>query len=235
MEVIQHSLKLYRKSFLHILPLSILIAAGINFPFLFFDYKEPLDFLEEIFTWHDYKSGLMLMIWTISFIALETLIIRINSIKIQSPNSLHEDIATALKDFTPLLLVGFLYSIIVICGIAFLIIPGIIFAVSLMFAFVIRILEHHDVFESIVQSHRLVWGNWWYTVIIISVPVLLNLIAFLALLMFIVGLMTNFIPQWEHAQLFTISLNTILQIIFIPFIFTTILSLYYDLKLKQSD
>lgn len=235
MEVIQHSLKLYRQAFIHCLPLSILIAVGINFPFLFFEYREPLDFLDEIFTWQDYKSGLMLAIWVLTFIGLETLIIRIHSIKIQSPNKLRQDVADALGDFLPLLLVGLLYSIIVICGIAFLIIPGVIFAVSLMFAFVIRILEHRDVFESIVASHRLVWGHWWYTVLVVSIPALANLIAFLGILMFVVGLMTNFTANWEHAQLFAFILNTVLQIAFIPFIFSTVLSLYYDLKSKQNN
>ncbi len=234
MEVIQHSFTLYKKGLKGCLPLSLIIAMGINAPFLFFEYQSPLDFLDTLFTWQDYKSGLMVTFWVLTFIGLESLIIKLNSIHSGMPKTTAEAISSAISDFFPLLLVAALYSIMIVCGIAFLVVPGIIFSISLMFAFIIRLIEHHDVFESLINSHKLVWGHWWYSLLVLSVPILLNLIVFLAIFISTVGILTHFSETWSHAYFFAFVLNTILQIFFIPFILSTVLSLFYDLKTKKS-
>ncbi|HET9843134.1 MAG TPA: hypothetical protein VFP93_00585, partial [Gammaproteobacteria bacterium] len=75
--------------------------------------------------------------------------------------------------------------------------------------------------------------HWWYSLVIISTPFLLNLFLFLAIFISVVGIMTNFTATWDHAYFFAFLLNTLLQVLFIPFIIGTSLCLLYDLKTKK--
>lgn len=234
MEVLQNSFQLYKKSIWTCLPLSLAVALGINAPFLFFEYEDALDFLVEVFSWQDYKSALMIFIWLVTFIALEALILKINSLKINKEDNLANNITQAVAQFFPMIMVSVLYSIIVVCGMVFLVVPGLVFSITLMFSFIIRLLEHHSTMDCLIISHRLVWGKFWYALLVLSVPLLLNLAIFLAIFISTVGILTQFSSTWEHAYFFAFLLNTALQVIFIPFIFSTILSLFYDLKSHQT-
>ncbi len=234
MQVLQQSFDLYKQRFWACLPLSLVIASGIFAPFLFFEYNEPFSLITELLTWQGYKSAMMIGIWLLTIIAMGALINKINQFYLNQSATTSWCISQALTDFFPVLLVSALYSILVICGLVFLILPGIFVAISLMLSFIIRFVEHLSVFDSIVKSHQLVTKRWWQAFVIMSVPLMLNISTFLAVFITVVSVLTYHAETWEHAYFFAFFLNAGLQVIFIPFIFSTALCLYYDLKDQHS-
>jgi hypothetical protein len=99
-----------------------------------------------------------------------------------------------------------------------------------MFSFILVITDNQNVLQTLTMSHRLVWGHWWHTAIVISVPLLLNLTISLIAMLCTIILLAN---QGMGAPdiILTLSLlNLIIQTLFIPFIFSVALVLLHDLR-----
>lgn len=69
-----------------------------------------------------------------------------------------------------LFIASILYTISVAIGFILLVIPGLILMVSLLFSGFLILLEDQGIFESLISSHCLVWGNWWRTNIVFFIP-----------------------------------------------------------------
>lgn len=63
------------------------------------------------------------------------------------------------------------YGASIMVGSLMLLIPGIIFAVTLAFAPYLIVAEGQGVVEATRNSHRLVWGNWWRTAALMTIIV----------------------------------------------------------------
>ena len=77
--------------------------------------------------------------------------------------------AIALRRVLALLGCIVLWVLAFITGGVALVVPGIIFGVSLMFGPYLTLTDELGPVKAIKKSHQLVWGNWWHTVGIISV------------------------------------------------------------------
>ncbi len=114
----------------------------------------------------------------------------------------------------------------VLSGTMLLIIPGIILSVSLMFVFILGIIDAQGILQTLLNSHRLVWGNWWHTALIISIPLMLGTI--ITLTSFVIAV--RFFSEMPYAVFL---FNAIAQIIFIPLVFSIALVLLNDLRLRR--
>lgn len=93
------------------------------------------------------------------------------------PTSLMADFAVGLKLLIPLTLLFFLYFIIVGVGLVLLIVPGVIFMISMCFFLYVPQVEDRGVWGSLWRSHKLVWGgNWWRTAIVLTVVSIIGMV-----------------------------------------------------------
>ena len=60
-----------------------------------------------------------------------------------------------------------------------LIIPGIILMVSLLLCYPTALFDNKGPVSALSESHRLVWGNWWRTFVMLSVGVIILMVIYL--------------------------------------------------------
>lgn len=157
---------------------------------------------------------------------ISSLIFRLYCYCNRIPNNFIHSIRHSLFRLIPLLVLSILYSMLVLSGTMLLIIPGIILSVSLMFVFILGIIDAQGILQTLLNSHRLVWGNWWHTALIISIPLMLGTI--ITLTSFVIAV--RFFSEMPYAVFL---FNAIAQIIFIPLVFSIALVLLNDLRLRR--
>jgi hypothetical protein len=219
-QVLCSSFQLYLHCFIKVFPLAFLAA--------FFSFLPSFHFLAN----KNLQLALLGACLLISFFFLTAMIFRIYCLAYQIPHHFLDGLKQGALKFLPLLLLCVLYAIIVLGGTMLLIIPGIILAVSLMFCFMLLITDNHSLLQSLISSHRLIWGQWWMTLTVMSFPLLLNLLIALAGLIGLFALFMLFDLPVRNFNLLATGLGLIIQSLFLPLIFSTALMLVFFLKTR---
>lgn len=129
-----------------------------------------------------------------------------------------------------------LYAILVMLGSVLLIIPGILLMVSLMFGWYAIVLEDYGPFKAIARSHKLVWGNWWRTLLYLTVIFFIVGVIYLAIALpftFIAGFMVS---SLEDLWLFSLVIAlgyTLATMLVMPLTTALFITYYKDLVLKK--
>ncbi|HRE32570.1 MAG TPA: hypothetical protein PLD88_11400, partial [Candidatus Berkiella sp.] len=215
--VVKQGFHFYLHTFWVALPYSLLATSFILVPQLFIDVTTP-SAVENFL--HQTPLVLTTIIsWLIGFILLSALVFRLHCITEQLPLTFLNSVLHALFKLIPLLLLGVVYILMIISGTLFLIIPGIILAVSLMFSFILFITDNQNVLPTLLTSHRLVWGNWWHTLLIISLPLLIDIAVSFSVLLLLFMLFKHYqigLLELYRSLCFT---NIVIQALFTPLIF----------------
>jgi hypothetical protein len=69
-----------------------------------------------------------------------------------------------------------LYIIVLMVGTLLLLIPGVLFSMSMIFCWYFVVLEKRGPFEALIDSHRLVWGQWWRTTAVLTIAFIVYLV-----------------------------------------------------------
>ena len=157
-------------------------------------------------------------------------------------------IASSLKrgfsKIIPLLLATIVYMIAVVLGTIALVIPGIILMLSLYFYGAAIVIDNKGFFESIKFSHGLVWGNWWRTLMVLTVPILIIMALYSILMIALgvnmamlagVGAGASGIDQAGMMQtLLWFSVGTaVVNSLVTPLFYAVMVVLFHDLKLRK--
>lgn len=141
----------------------------------------------------------------------------------------------------PILISMILYILVVTLGTVALVIPGIILMLSMYLFSVAIIVDDKGIIASLKFSHNLVWGNWWRTMIIFTVPfviffalyVLLGIVASL-LSVSAVATAGSYNPN-DFAQASWFSLvEAVINAIVYPLFNAIAVTVYHDLKVRKS-
>jgi hypothetical protein len=133
----------------------------------------------------------------------------------------------------PLVVMAILYTIAMTIGLLLLIIPGLILMVSLMLATALILFEDKGAIDALSGSHKLVWGNWWRTFVILSVVGILAFVIYFAVAL-VVGLLTPFMGAQEiAATVSTLLISVFLNVLMMPFFSAMLIAVYWDLKLRK--
>ena len=127
-----------------------------------------------------------------------------------------------------------LYFLAMAAGLILLVIPGIILSLSLSFGFFAIVLDGESALAALKRSHRLVWGNWWRTLAVVSVPVVIVMILYLGL--GIVFGATLVMSDGKPSSDVLITANLIeaaIGGITAPLIYSIMIAQYHDLKLRK--
>jgi hypothetical protein len=180
--------------------------------------------------------GSLLLSMLISALFYAAAIGRMNAVVQQRDMPLAAALSFGLGRMLPLFAFSVLYALILIVGSLLLLVPGIIFGVSLMFGAFVVLLEGRGPLASLKISHNLVWGNWWRTLVIVSVGVIVMMTAYL-LVIFVAGFAIAFGDNSDPTFLvrfLELVLLPLLGAVVAPLLYALTLATYYDLKLRRS-
>ena len=146
---------------------------------------------------------------------------------------LGESLGTGFKKFFPIIFFSILYMLAVVIGSILLIIPGIILMISLSLGMYLIVTDNLGPIDALKQSHAYVWGNWWRTLLYISIAGIISMIIYFILLIpfgFIIG----FLAQGDPMMLAMIDImNQFLSFVITPFMVAMFLPLISDLRLRK--
>lgn len=176
----------------------------------------------------------LLLVMIVSALFYGAVVGRMNAVAQQSDMSPGEALSLAGRRLLPLVVFSVLYAVIVFTGSLLLLIPGIIFGVSLMFGMFPILLEGQGPIEGLKTSHRLVWGNWWRVLAIVSVASVIMLVVYL-LVAFAAGFVAAFAGgSVTGFQLIELVLVPVMGALVAPLFYAITLTTYYDLRLRRS-
>src|SRR5262249_19220943 len=128
-----------------------------------FSGLEPVALIRSPVFWALYVVGIFA-----SALFIAAIILRIDAVASGAATA-SNPLAAALRRLPALVVLGVCYALAIGVGTLLLIVPGILFSVSLMLALPILLLDGKGPFASLSGSHRLVWGHWWRTFSIVSI------------------------------------------------------------------
>jgi hypothetical protein len=234
--------KLYFVSFKQVLVLAILAALSISVPMHAMILAMPMMMAEDGGPGNAFIATLVL-----GFLVCMTLYLwfylatlcRIGAIAYGQSLTLGACMATGLRKLFPVLLATILYSLAMMGGFLLLVIPGMILWLSLLFYALCIILEDDGILESLRHSHRLVWGSWWRTAVIVTVIFVVYYVIYLAVEVpfAVVDQMvfdTEFgaLPGFEQTILSMVG-DIIATVLTFPLMTAVFVAVFHDLKLRK--
>lgn len=221
--ILEESACLYRQTFPFTVFYSVIIAALLSLPF----------FLISSPHWFP-RVTLLIIAVLIAFIFSNALLFHLYCYCSNVPSNMFYSLKQTFIKSPALLFLMFAYVLIVLSGAILFIIPGIIFAYSLMFSFVFALTENHTTLQTLIDSHQLVWRHWRHTFFTMTTPLLLNIvisfICFIAIAEY--GLLMK-IPSQSIAKILALA-NIFIQTLFIPYLLSVTIVLLHDLRLRKS-
>ncbi len=128
---------------------------------------------------------------------------------------------------------GIVYGLIVMLGMVLLIVPGVLFGLSLAFAPYLVITDDAGPMDALGRSHRLVWGNWWRTAAVLSVVVFIAIVLYV-LVILVMGLSLFFAEEGSAVvRIVEFVLTAAVTAVLSPVMYSFFISILNDLKLRS--
>lgn len=144
---------------------------------------------------------------------------------------------TALSAWPWMFVAMIVYALAVLLGMVLLIVPGLILAISLMFAQFSVVLDSRGPIQALNRSHNLVWGHWWRTfglLLLMFVPLWLVVAIASGIMGIDTGSSTDMTVTGRG--LFE---QGVVQMVFYalcsPFVYSVLYVYYHDLKLRKQE
>jgi hypothetical protein len=229
--VLDNGFRLYRASLRKVVVLAYLGGLVAQFPAMFV----PLDPtalggpMPPLF----YVVWLVTMV--ISLIVAVAVIATLSAVMHGRELPIAEAVRVGGRKVLPFLVSSVLYAFAVTFGLLLLVVPGVLFGVSLAFCMVAVVVDDAGPLASFRQSHRLVRGNWWRTLVLLSV-VLAVLLVFYVLLGFVAAMAVLFGAGGQSivVRVLDLILTPALGALVTPLFYAMYLAIYEDLKLRRS-
>lgn len=163
-QVLDAGFKLYRRSFTALVPLTLIGALISIAPTLAFGVRTTLTGLSA-----GYFVGVLISA-VVGTAVLGAAIARLDDIASgRNALNLGSSFGRGFSKVLPLLGAAIIYGFVVAVGTLLLVVPGVWLSVALAFAFYAVMLDDAGVTESFDVSRKLVAGNWWRVLVILSV------------------------------------------------------------------
>ena len=104
-----------------------------------------------------------LLLMLMSTLVSATMITHIDALARAEAISVRDAFTSSLRRVVPFVITLVLFTVICFVGYLLLVIPGILFSVSLLFAPYAALVQSKGPIEALSYSHSLVWGRWWRT------------------------------------------------------------------------
>ncbi|VAW52398.1 hypothetical protein MNBD_GAMMA06-777 [hydrothermal vent metagenome] len=133
--------------------------------------------------------GVGVVIWMFSLAIYNAMLVRVGQYAVSNNGNFGDAIILGAKKTLPVFLAMLLYMLAMMLGFVLLVIPGLILMLTLLFFQVLIVTEDKGIIESLKASHNLVWGNYWRTATVITIP-LFVIYALVMVVAFIAGVTT---------------------------------------------
>lgn len=233
-KVVDSGLRLFRAGFRQVLGLSVLAAVVLAI-------SDPtLSGMAGLASW---QSGVLYVAGILLYFACYLGITRMlaDIARGETPEGMGSYVRLGLSRLGPAVVFFLLYFLAIAVGLVLLVIPGVILMGSLMLGMYIIVLEDQGGLAALKRSHQLVWGNWWRTMAIVTVAMLIYAAGAMAIGAIGVavaaggGISLGQSPEETASALVAVIvvLNAALSIVFSPLLISVMVALYHDLKLRK--
>lgn len=232
-DILFASFKLYTDSFVNVIGYSLIVFA-INRLLSYFTVDSfspdstlsPDEQLASLLQILPSLLGVIFVVTLCSCIFYSAMIYRIDNVAKERADDFVKPLSLAVKKFPTILFAGLLYTLAITIGLVLLVVPAVILMISLSFCGYFILLEDKGGYESLMASHRLVWGDWWRTNWVFFVPSLLFLVFFVS-----IGFMFNLMDA--SSNLLNVGLELLTAFI-TPYFYVIGYLQYHDLKLRKN-
>jgi hypothetical protein len=231
--VLDSGFKLFVKAFTGVLPLSLAAAAVLAVPNI---ANVVMGNTEQVASPVPGATVVVLFLVAlpIYMILIAAVVYRLGAVAEMHEAGTGAALERAVRCLLSLIGAAILYFLAMAGGLILLIIPGIILSLSLSFGFFAIVLDGESALGGLKRSHRLVWGNWWRTLAVVSVPVVIVMILYLGLGIALGAtiVMSDGSPSSDvfiTANLIEAAIGGITA----PLIYSIMIVQYHDLKLRK--
>jgi hypothetical protein len=241
--VLDTTFQLYKASLLKLIPLSLLLvlASCLQYIYIFArgaNPADPLVMLNLMTSWGYWLSLLVGVIGSTWITAASYL--KVAAVGTDGDLGIGAALQAALPRLPTLVVMMILFMLAVMIGTLLLIVPGIILMVSLLLCYPTALFDNKGPVAALTESHRLVWGNWWRTFVMLSVGIIILIVIYL-IVATIVGVIAPFLMVGgvgaEDVALYAlVSVGLIfvfLSLLLTPFYISLGIAIYWDLKLRK--
>jgi hypothetical protein len=239
--VLDTTFQLYKASLFPVVPLCLLLVAASLAPsiYVFVQGGSSADpFAMGIGALSAFSSPTYWVIYVVSVAgslwALGALYLKIAAIGSDSDMSIGVALGNSISRVPLLFLTTILFVIAFLIGCLLLIIPGVILLVSLMLSFNLVLYEGKGPVAALIDSHKLVWGNWWRTAAILTVGFIIVVVMYM-LAVFLMGTALPFAS--DDAMMFGLLsglvIGVLMNVLVTPFYVALVIAIYWDLKLRK--
>lgn len=241
--VLDTAFQLYKSSLATVWPISLLLAIVGVPPTLYSIFErqnnpQPVSIDMLLLSAADPVSSLigvlsgLLTLWTMSALYLKQ-----HAVGVDADMSVGDALKAAARRLGSMVLATIVVLFAVIVGLALLIVPGLILVVTLMMYMTLLLFENRGAVDSVVASHKLVWGNWWRSSAILTVALILAMVIFVA-----VGFVAAIAAPFAGLAVDDILMVTMIgelifnlafNVLLMPFFTAVMIALYWDLKLRK--
>lgn len=237
--VLDSGIKLYRRAFTRVVPITLLGAIAMAAPGFFFSTPTDLENLPGVSTFFIYWL-LAMLVWVWIFAAIIT---QLHYTATGRQAGLGEVLGDGLGKLFPALGATIVVMIVLIIGFLLLIIPGLILMVSTALTLFAVIVENQGPVNAVNRSRDLVRDNWWRAAAVLTVAGVALFVVFFALLA-VVGIALGVGATGAELagggdvptvmMLVLTGLQVVLEALLYPILYAISYALYHDLKLRKS-
>lgn len=239
--VLDTAFQLYKASLVRVLPLTVLmVIAGSPASIYMFaqgavgsaDPFAVLALMRSPGYWLAVAASYLGLLWMSAAIFL-----KMDAIGAGGDISVGAALQRALGRLPHLFLMMILFSIFVGIACLALLIPGLIIAVSMALCVNLAVFENKGAMAALSGSHRLVWGNWWRTLAILSVGAVVIIIIYFVVIL-LVGVVAGLTATSSESLAVAsgiagIFISDLLSLAVTPFYVALLIATYWDLKLRK--
>src|SRR5687768_2050712 len=241
--VLDTTFQLYKSSVLKLIPLSLLlvIASCLQYIYIFARGANPADpaMMLNLMTSWGYWLSLLAGVIGSTWITAATYL-KVAAIGTDGDLGIGAALQAALLRLPALVVMMILFILAVMIGTLLLIIPGIILMVSLLLCYPTALFDNKGPVSALSESHRLVWGNWWRTFVMLSVGVIILIVIYL-IVATIVGVIAPFLMVGGagaedvllYGMVSLVLIFVFLSLLLTPFYISLGIAIYWDLKLRK--
>lgn len=232
-KVLDSSIKLYTASFSKLIGIfSILAVLYIAMGLLTATFQPnpaaPPDAAAELLMENlPLLLGFVIVFSVASFVLYAAIIYRLDNVANEREDSFAEALTVGFRAFPSMFWAVFLYILAIIGGSILLIIPGLILSISLMFYLYFIVIDGLSGYSSLKASHSLVWGHWWRTSTIFTVPMIIWIAV-----MFTFGFLMAILAAGNQALVQVVT--NLISVLVMPYFFALGYVQFHDLKLRKS-
>lgn len=240
--VLLNSIKLFKKTWLKLLPVSVVLVSVVIFLNMFLPVQQinalALHQQVNLFALSQQIPMKYLVITAFTVVVMFWLFLimfyRCYQIMIVADNGYFAAAVRAFFRFLSCLIALFFYMIAVGLGAVCFVLPGIFLLILLIYSGLGVLIDDKTIFESFAYSAKLVWGNWWRTLMVFLISFILVIILMLIIMVIASLIFVNLLHMTVHDYTIVMNIVAVVLVLFMWIIFVNVfVCQYYDLKLRR--